>query len=77
MKNLNGLTPDTASLLHDMSGFDFLDDLVFVGGSALTVFLRHRLSEDLDFFTPSAALQTEKILNRIRLCSPIAQVFRG
>lgn len=76
MKNLNGLTPDTASLLHDMSGFDFLDDLVFVGGSALTVFLRHRLSEDLDFFTPSAALQTEKILNRIRLCFPGQFIIR-
>lgn len=66
MKRLDGLAPDTKSLLHDMSGFDIFEDLVFVGGSAISVYLRHRLSEDLDFFSPSTTLPAEKILDRIR-----------
>jgi predicted nucleotidyltransferase component of viral defense system len=76
MKSLNGLTPDTQSLLHDISEFDFFDDFVFVGGSAISVYLRHRLSEDLDFFSPSATLPTEKILIHIRRAFPGQFVIR-
>lgn len=76
MKSLNGLTPETKSLLHDISGFDFFDDFVFVGGSAISVYLQHRLSEDLDFFSPSATLPAERILGQIRRNFPDQFVIR-
>ena len=70
MKRLNGLTGNSKTLLHELSGFDFLDDLVFVGGSAISVYLSHRLSEDLDFFSPYPVLRTEEILGQIRRAFP-------
>lgn len=76
MKSLNGLTPETKSLLHDISGFDFFNDFVFVGGSAISVYLQHRLSEDLDFFSPSATLPAERILRQIRRTFPNQFVIR-
>jgi len=53
-----------------MAGFDFFNEFVFVGGSAISVYLQHRLSEDLDFFTPTATLPIEKILGQIRQIFP-------
>ena len=52
LKNLNCLLPKTKSLLLEMvQSCTFLDKYVLVGGSALTLHLCHRKSEDLDFFT--------------------------
>jgi len=52
LKNLKCLLQDTESLLLKMiDGCDFLDKYVLVGGSALSMHLCHRKSEDLDFFT--------------------------
>jgi len=52
LKNLKCLLPDTESLLLKMiDGCEFLDKYVLVGGSALSLHLCHRKSEDLDFFT--------------------------
>ena len=52
LKNLNCLLPDTQALLLKMvEGCPFLDKYVMVGGSALSMHLCHRKSEDLDFFT--------------------------
>ena len=52
LKNLNCLLPKTQSLLLAMiDGCTFLDKYVLVGGSALALYLCHRKSEDLDFFT--------------------------
>ncbi len=46
------LLPGTEQVLKDLSAqADFLSDYVLVGGSALSIRLAHRLSEDLDFFT--------------------------
>ena len=51
LKNLKCLLPNTEALLLKMiDGCDFLDKYVLVGGSALTLHLCHRKSEDLDFF---------------------------
>lgn len=52
LKNLDCLLPKTKALLLDMvESCIFLDKYVLVGGSALTLHLCHRKSEDLDFFT--------------------------
>jgi len=52
LKNLDYLLPDTGKLLLELiDSCDFLDQYVLVGGSALALHLRHRKSEDLDFFT--------------------------
>lgn len=50
--NLECLLPGTQQVLTKISaGADFLSDYVVVGGSALSMRLCHRFSEDLDFFT--------------------------
>ena len=52
LKNLDCLLPKTKSLLLEIvESCEFLDKYVLVGGSALTLHLCHRKSEDLDFFT--------------------------
>ena len=52
LKNLKCLLPNTEALLLKMiESCDFLDKYVLVGGSALSLHLCHRKSEDLDFFT--------------------------
>ncbi|MEW6527278.1 MAG: nucleotidyl transferase AbiEii/AbiGii toxin family protein [Spirochaetota bacterium] len=54
MKNQysDALTSDAAKVLNELiSTADFLRNFVFVGGSALALYLNHRKSEDLDFFT--------------------------
>ena len=50
--NWKSLLPGTEAVLRQLSDeADFLSNFVMVGGSALSVRLCHRLSEDLDFFT--------------------------
>jgi len=52
LKNLKCLLPDTQTLLAELiENCDFLEKYVLVGGSALSLHLCHRKSEDLDFFT--------------------------
>ena len=54
LKNLKCLLPKTETLLLKMiDECGFLDKYVLVGGSALAIYLCHRKSEDLDFFTYS------------------------
>jgi len=63
LKNLNCLLPDTQKLLLKLlDTCDFLSDYVLVGGSALTLHLCHRKSEDLDFFTYEDRFDREKII---------------
>jgi len=45
------LAPATSNVLITLSKFDELKNFTLVGGSALSVYLQHRISEDLDFFT--------------------------
>ncbi|HIP43910.1 MAG TPA: hypothetical protein EYG93_01055 [Sulfurospirillum arcachonense] len=62
LKNLNCLLPKTASLLLKMiDSCDFLNKYVLVGGSALALYICHRKSEDLDFFTFSDDFDKKEI----------------
>lgn len=57
IKNCDYLLDSTQSVLKKLvETAPFLHNYVFVGGSAATLHLRHRLSEDLDFFTWDSTL---------------------
>lgn len=68
LKNLNHLLPDSRDLLTQMvESCGFLHKYVLSGGSALALYLGHRKSEDLDFFTYEDSLNKHEIfeyLNR-------------
>lgn len=67
LKNLDCLLPKTKALLLDMvESCIFLDKYVLVGGSALTLHLCHRKSEDLDFFTYEDNFDFSEILQYIK-----------
>jgi len=67
LKNLKCLLPDTqALLLHMVESCDFLERYVLVGGSALSMHLCHRKSEDLDFFTYDDSFDKQKIFAYIK-----------
>jgi len=46
---MNGLAPHTEKIFEKLSLLDCLKDYVLMGGTALALQLKHRLSEDLDF----------------------------
>lgn len=67
LKNLRCLLPDTRALLLKMvDGCDFLEKYVLVGGSALTLHLCHRKSEDLNFFTYDDSFDKQKIFDYVK-----------
>ena len=67
LKNLKCLLPDTESLLLKMiDSCTFLDKYVLVGGSALSMHLCHRKSEDLNFFTYDDSFDKSEIFNYIK-----------
>lgn len=67
LKNLKCLLPHTETLLLKMvDGCDFLERYVLVGGSALSLHLCHRKSEDLDFFTYEDSFDKQEIFTYIQ-----------
>ncbi len=66
-KNLECLLPKTKNLLLRLTdNCPFLDKYVLVGGSALTLHLCHRKSEDLDFFTYEDSFNKQEILEYLK-----------
>jgi predicted nucleotidyltransferase component of viral defense system len=51
LKNLNFLLPKTREVLIKLIEYEYMSNFVLVGGSALALYMKHRKSEDLDFFT--------------------------
>ena len=67
LKNLNCLRYDTQNLLlYFIENATFLYKYVFVGGSALTLHLCHRQSEDLDFFTYQDNFNKKEIIEFVK-----------
>ena len=67
MKNLKCLLPKTQNILLKMiEECDFLDKYVLVGGSALSMHLCHRKSEDLDFFTYENSFDKKEIYDFLK-----------
>jgi len=65
----NMLRPETDQLWRFLSGEPALAGFVLVGGSALTLHLGHRLSEDLDFAWPAHRLPVERLTALQRLAA--------
>ena len=66
LKNSGYLLPDTRKLLSEfIANAAFLEKYVLVGGTALSLHLCHRKSEDLDFFTYSDSFEKKEILDYI------------
>ena len=70
----NSLTTQTADVLNSFSEIDELKNFTLVGGSALSIHLMHRLSEDLDFFTWFEKLETAGTDSIIKQISKKLQV---
>ena len=67
LKNLDCLLPKTQTLLVKMvEECSFLEKYVLVGGSALALYLCHRKSEDLDFFTYEDSFDKKEIFDYIQ-----------
>ncbi len=67
LKNLDYLLPKTKTLLLKMiEDCAFLEKYVLVGGSALTLHLCHRKSEDLDFFTYEDSFDKKEIFEYLK-----------
>ncbi len=54
---------ETEALAIRLSGESLLEQFMLVGGTALSIYLNHRLSEDLDFATAERTLPTQAILD--------------
>jgi len=69
LKNLNFLLPNTQKVLKDLIKENYLSNFVLVGGSALALHIKHRKSEDLDFFTYKKDIfEDKKIKHIIKKC---------
>ena len=55
----------TEALAKKIAGEAFLEHFRLVGGTALSVYLKHRLSEDLDFATAEGKLPEEAISEKV------------
>lgn len=67
LKNLECLLPNTQALLLKMiKECSFLEKYVLVGGSALALYVCHRKSEDLDFFTYVDSFDKKEIFDYIQ-----------
>lgn len=67
LKNLECLLPKTQTLLLKMiEECKFLEKYVLVGGSALALYVCHRKSEDLDFFTYADSFDKKEIFDYIQ-----------
>ena len=66
MKKLDALAQKTKNVLIILSKLEELKQFTFVGGSALSVYLKHRISEDLDFFSWENELRNEALLREIK-----------
>ena len=63
MKDFDYLLPQTKQVLLEIAGFEWLQRFTFVGGSGLSLYLHHRLSEDIDLFTWEDKLDKALILD--------------
>jgi len=70
MKKLDALALKTKNVLITLSKLEELNRFTFVGGSALSVYLKHRMSENLDFFSWENELRNETLLGQIKNTFP-------
>lgn len=66
MKNLNSLPENTKQVFLELSKTEIVKKYTFVGGSALSIYLNHRKSEDIDLFTWNEKIEVEQIIETIK-----------
>ncbi|MGM0417689.1 MAG: nucleotidyl transferase AbiEii/AbiGii toxin family protein [Thermodesulfobacteriota bacterium] len=67
LKNLKCLLPETGKLLTEfIDTAEFLNKYVLAGGSGLALYLCHRKSEDLDFFTYENSFEKEEVFKYLK-----------
>lgn len=78
-KLLENLLPDTREVFNKFSAanLDFLANFVLVGGSALSIRIGHRHSEDLDFFTHKDWFDKSRILSLSNLFKDYEILLNG
>ena len=70
---LNSLPQDTLKLFQTLSYKDFLSEFYLSGGTALSLQLNHRQSEDLDFFIQKK-FKPEYLLNHLQKIDNCQQI---
>ncbi len=60
----NGIDPQTLATMKTLAGVAFVSKYYLAGGTALALYLGHRVSYDLDFFSQSPA-SPEEIRNQL------------
>jgi hypothetical protein len=69
MLNYDYLSPDTKELLLTLREQKWIEPFILVGGSALTIQIAHRQSEDLDFILDSEYLELNYLKRSIHKLS--------
>lgn len=65
MSALKTLIPETRQVLEKLAVLELLNNFTFVGGSALSLYLGHRYSEDIDLFTWHPELDLPRLQHQI------------
>ena len=68
------LAPATAEVLTSLSEIEEIKNYTLVGGSALSIYLHHRISEDLDFFTWQEKLEMTGIDPILKKAAAVHQI---
>jgi len=66
---MNYWTKELNKLLSEFSNIEEIKNFTFVGGSALAYYLKHRISYDIDLFSPENFLDfkiIDKIIKKIK-----------
>lgn len=69
IENIEGLSPETARLWERLAREPLLSGFILVGGSAISLHIQHRLSEDLDFVTLDLSLPGKRLDVLVRTLS--------
>ncbi|MBL6963305.1 MAG: nucleotidyl transferase AbiEii/AbiGii toxin family protein [Bacteroidetes bacterium] len=65
MNELSILPKQTRLVLTELSKIEFISEFTFVGGSALAIYLEHRISEDIDLFSYKDTIDMDGIIQSI------------
>ena len=76
LPDLNYLPLATRRVFEKLAEQSFMQSYILVGGSALALQIKHRLSEDLDFIADSETLNTSIIKRNIARLFPVYKIIR-
>ncbi len=71
-----GMPPNTLSVFDRISNSNFINQYTLIGGTALSIQIHHRLSEDLDFILDSPTLNNSLIKREMIKVFPDYRIIR-